>query len=106
MLDFPIGLEKQQEQLPIQFIMEKIWGGASVVLTGMIKGEFLKTMSRLLTMLFSNECDICRFFIWREPGSTLWRYSVQSEPGSLLRLAGEEPALRNVWPAGHIAAQN
>ena len=58
MLDFPIGLEKQQEQLPIQFIMEKIWGGASVVLTGKIsfkkRGQFLKTMSRLLMALFSN----------------------------------------------------
>ena len=29
-----IGFKKQQEQLPVQFIVEKLWEGASVVLTG------------------------------------------------------------------------
>ena len=31
-----VGLKKQQEQLPVQFILERLWEGASVVLTGEI----------------------------------------------------------------------
>ena len=33
-MQITIGLIKQQEQLPVQFILEKLWNGASVVLTG------------------------------------------------------------------------
>ena len=34
MYDVHAGFKKQEEQLPLQFILERLWEGESVVLTG------------------------------------------------------------------------
>jgi hypothetical protein len=60
---FHIGLMKQQAQLPIQFILEKLWKGASVVLTGSGYSTSIWTNNKIL---FNS-----RFFIWRKSGTTV-----------------------------------
>ena len=40
MLCAHVGFKKQQEQLPVQFILERLWEGASVVLTGKLADPF------------------------------------------------------------------
>jgi hypothetical protein len=71
-----VGLKKQQEQLPIQFILERLWEGASVVLTGETSHTYYNKNTMLLITLY-------RIFLWRGLGSILCHVFVESEPRDL-----------------------
>ncbi len=74
------GLKKQQEQLPIQFILERLWEGASVVLTG--ETSFLLMYRHIDSSYWLLFC-VHRVFIWRDFGTVLCHIYVESEPRHL-----------------------
>ena len=58
------GFKKQEKQLPIQFILEKLWEGASVVVTGR-----LKKIECSYTFMAYNYLN--RFFVWRNSSTSM-----------------------------------